>query len=384
MKQVIKKSSIAGLLSAVVAAVFASGAVAQEESGVTLTPQIGYYMHDNALYYDDNAVGGLGIGYQTSSPWGIELTYLRGTTSVDDSDLDLEAEQLYLSALYHFPDSNGVTPYVLFGGGNQQVQPDASSAKYKAVILTGGAGLKIDLSNAWSFRSELRAINDLDEEMTDFSVGLGLRWLLGAGGDSSPDPQPVSRTPEFVDEDDDGVADSADRCLGTAPGVTVDSYGCEMVVDTDGDGVPDDRDQCSETAPGARVDETGCYLTLTETKEIHLNVVFENNSSTVSPDSYAEIEKVVEFMTEYPMTDVVLEGHTDDRGAAAYNEKLSLERAQAVADVMIGRYNIHVSRIEVRGYGEADPLYSNDTAEGRAKNRRVTAKVSAQVESIQR
>lgn len=383
MKQVAKKSFLSGAL---LTAVAVSSAVAQEESGVTLTPQIGYYMHDNSLNYDDNPIGGLGMGYQTSSPWGVELTYLRGTTEWDGSGMDLEAEQLYLSALYHLRDNNGITPYFLFGAGRQQVTPEGSSAAFKDGILAGGAGLKVRLNNAWSLRSELRAINNLDEELTDFSVGFGLRWLLGAGEgvDNRPASKVIPKAPEFADEDGDGVADSVDHCLGTPAGATVDSYGCERVMDGDGDGVPDDIDQCPDTARGAKVDAQGCYLTLTETKEIQLNVIFENNSSTVSPASYADIEEVVEFMTEYPMTDVVLEGHTDDRGAAAYNEKLSLERAQAVADVMIGRYNIHVSRIKVRGYGESQPLYSNDTAEGRAKNRRVTAKVSAKVETIQR
>lgn len=382
MKQVIRRGWVVALMPFALAA---GNTVAEEASGFTLSPWVGYHMYDNSLNYEDSETWGLGFGYQTSSPWAVELTFLQGTTESDDTGAGLDLDQMYLSGLYHFTNHDGVTPYLSFGLGTQTLAYEEFSGEFNDTILVGGAGLKFPLSDAWSFRSEIRAINNLDVEMTDFAVGVGLRWLVGASsGSTTSAEEPVSRTPKIVDEDGDGVADSADRCLETPAGATVDNYGCEVIADADGDGVPDEKDECKNTSRGAKVDSKGCYLMLTETIEIQLSVAFELNSDVVSPSSFPQIEEVVEFMIQYPQTDVVLEGHTDDRGAAEYNKTLSQQRADAVAGVMRERYGVAPSRIKTKGFGESEPLYSNDTAEGRAKNRRVTAKVSAQVETIQR
>jgi outer membrane protein OmpA-like peptidoglycan-associated protein len=68
---------------------------------------------------------------------------------------------------------------------------------------------------------------------------------------------------------------------------------------------------------------------------------------------------------------VKVEGHTDNVGAASYNSKLSLQRATAVAEAMVDRYNIPPENVFVEGYGESRPIYSNETAQGRENNRRV-------------
>jgi OOP family OmpA-OmpF porin len=68
---------------------------------------------------------------------------------------------------------------------------------------------------------------------------------------------------------------------------------------------------------------------------------------------------------------ITLEGHTDSRGAEAYNEDLSQRRADAVRAVMIDRFDVGAGRVSARGFGESQPIASNDTAAGRAENRRV-------------
>jgi OOP family OmpA-OmpF porin len=240
--------------------------------------------------------------------------------------------------------------------------------------------LKVAITDYLNLRPELRLINDLERELTHFAFGLGLNFRLG--GASAAPAAPKAVAPQ--DSDRDGVVDSQDRCPGTPIGTPVDANGCELVLDADGDGVADAQDQCPGTSAGAKVDAKGCYIVITETKEVQLRVNFENNSSEITADSYGEIESVAQFMREYPLTKVVLEGHTDDRGAEAYNQKLSETRAASVAKVLVERFGINQSRVSSVGYGESRPLVSNDTAENRAANRRVTAKVSAHVETIQR
>jgi OOP family OmpA-OmpF porin len=76
-------------------------------------------------------------------------------------------------------------------------------------------------------------------------------------------------------------------------------------------------------------------------------------------------------MSQYPDVIVELEGHTDSMGTDQYNQGLSQRRAEAVRQVLIGRYNVQASRVSATGYGESQPVASNETAAGREQNRRV-------------
>jgi len=75
-------------------------------------------------------------------------------------------------------------------------------------------------------------------------------------------------------------------------------------------------------------------------------------------------------MQEYPRSRFLIEGHTDSRGRDAYNQKLSDERAASVLNYLIGK-GISSSRLQSKGFGETQPIASNDTAAGRQENRRV-------------
>lgn len=352
-------------------------ATAEQSSGFTIAPGFEYQMLDKDLPLDNPYLWSIGLGYKTNTAWGFELAYLAGSTERTTSSNDVDLETYRLDALYHFANTDGVQPYLLVGGGKQAF--DYGNFDIENDMVNLGGGLKVAITDMLSFRSELRLTNDLERELTHYSVGLGLNFLLG--GASAPAAPKVAAP---ADSDKDGVVDSQDRCPGTPMGTPVDANGCEMVMDADNDGVADAQDQCPGTSAGAKVDEKGCYIVITETREQQLRVNFENASFVVTQDSYSEIESVAQFMREYPLTKVVLEGHTDDRGSEAYNQQLSEKRAAAVAKVLVDRFGIDQSRVSSEGYGESQPLVSNDTAENRAKNRRVTAKVSANVEKIQR
>ena len=71
----------------------------------------------------------------------------------------------------------------------------------------------------------------------------------------------------------------------------------------------------------------------------------------------------------------MIEGHTDSSGAAAYNQSLSEKRAASVRDYLVNQADVDAARLTSRGYGETRPIATNDTAEGRAQNRRVSAVV---------
>jgi opacity protein-like surface antigen len=81
-------------------------------------------------------------------------------------------------------------------------------------------------------------------------------------------------------------------------------------------------------------------------------------------------------MASYPETKVVIEGHTDSVGSAAYNQKLSQKRADSVRDYLIQNFNISPDRLTAKGYGEESPVTTNETEEGRRKNRRIQAVIT--------
>jgi len=163
-----------------------------------------------------------------------------------------------------------------------------------------------------------------------------------------------------VDSDGDGVPDAMDQCPGTPAGVKVDESGCPL--DSDGDGVPDYMDQCPNTPAGATVNEQGCW--------VPGRVLFDFSKWDIKPHAYPELNAVVKLLEENPDLKVEIQGHTDNVGSAAFNQKLSEKRANAVMEYLVNK-GIQAERLSAKGYGFSMPAVSNDTPEGRAKNRRV-------------
>ena len=100
------------------------------------------------------------------------------------------------------------------------------------------------------------------------------------------------------------------------------------------------------------------------------SITFDFNKAQVKPDFYGVIRNISDVLNGYPSTYVDVIGHTDSRGSETYNEALSLRRAQAVTDIMMGD-GVLSNRLVVRGMGERLPVASNETDAGRAANRRV-------------
>ncbi len=97
---------------------------------------------------------------------------------------------------------------------------------------------------------------------------------------------------------------------------------------------------------------------------------FDFDSATLRPAGEQRVDAIVDGLQENPSLTVLVEGYTDSVGSEQYNQRLSEARANAVRDYMVSR-GIDASRISTRGYGETQPVESNETAEGRVKNRRV-------------
>jgi len=209
-----------------------------------------------------------------------------------------------------------------------------------------------------------------------------------------------------ADTDADGVPDSEDWCLNSSRGSRVGSDGCmagevggrgacvagsrpamgtapipapakpRRVVtgkDADRDGVQDADDNCPGTAPGVAVDDEGCAII---EKVVLKGVNFATGSATLKASAHDVLRSVAATMKGNEDIQIEVGGHTDSMGTDENNQKLSQRRAESVRSFLV-KEGIAGSRIVARGYGEGSPIDSNDTAAGRANNRRVEFKVTA-------
>jgi OOP family OmpA-OmpF porin len=166
-----------------------------------------------------------------------------------------------------------------------------------------------------------------------------------------------------LDNDSDGVYDGQDKCPGTPSGTRVDENGCP--VDDDQDGVENERDQCPGTPLGARVDERGCW--------VMKGIQFPPGEWVLPEEAYPVLDEVVRVLEANFSLRVEIQGYTDNSGPEDANQKISEVRAKAVMDYLAEK-GIQAGRLLAVGYGPSKPIASNDTPEGRAKNRRVEIK----------
>jgi OmpA-OmpF porin, OOP family len=206
---------------------------------------------------------------------------------------------------------------------------------------------------------------------TAWKTGFGDCWNASKGIDdgacggmmAAPAPAP-SNTIYWNDEDGDGVLDADDACPKTPLGVPVDSSGC--INDNDGDGVPDYLDQCPETPLGNVVDTDGCSLALVKLQGVH----FKFDSATLTYEAKSILDRSLAAIKSNPSQNISVEGHTDSAGSDSYNLDLSQRRAQSVVDYLTSK-GVSGSRLNAKGFGESNPISSNDTSVSRAQNRRV-------------
>jgi OOP family OmpA-OmpF porin len=117
-----------------------------------------------------------------------------------------------------------------------------------------------------------------------------------------------------------------------------------------------------------------CYLSVASAASciFHLEGnIFDFNKSNIRPDDMAKLQSAVDFVKRYPGSKVRIEGCTDSIGTEKYNQALSERRAEAVSSYLVKEGACEQANASAAGYGETNPVASNKTEKGRAKNRRV-------------
>lgn len=176
------------------------------------------------------------------------------------------------------------------------------------------------------------------------------------------------------DTDNDGIPDNKDKCPYVAGTAQYD--GCPPP-DRDNDGVNDDVDRCPDVAGTAA--NQGCpeirKEIITEVDKAAKAIFFETGKSTVKKISYKSLDAVVSILKADPSLYADIEGHTDNVQPKSYtNMELSQKRADAVRDYFVSK-GISADRLTAQGFGDTQPVASNETAAGRAQNRRTVIKL---------
>jgi len=356
----------AGSVLALAAALPLTGVAEEDYSRWYINPAVGLQSFDSDRKQKDEVTGMLGLEYRWGEHWSTELRYLRSSLHQKGGLSSADLDQLYLDGLYYLGTFGNFEPYLAFGIGHARFD---YKRRHDETQINAGAGVRYNITPNWSVRADVRGINGLDSENTDTLASLGISYAWGPGT--------RQQTAAVADSDGDGVPDDRDLCPNTPAGVAVDSDGCPL--DSDGDGVPDYLDECPNTPAGREVDERGCPYELTETVEMELSINFAYDSDEVPESFLHEVERAAQFLKRYADVEAVIEGHTDSTGPAAYNQKLSERRAEAVRRLLTERYGIDASRLQAVGHGESQPIADNDTPEGRLANRRVVAVMKTQV-----
>ncbi len=353
-------------------------AFAEENEGFTIYPHVGQTFYSGSSDLDDDSHIGLGVGYRFDNPWALEFTYLEGDAESDIPGFgDIDAETYHLGALYHLGARDALQPFLSFGFGASDLDvPVGDDDEFQVNV---GAGLKWFFTDNASLRSDLRFFQGNNADAINAAVSVGLHYAFGGQKSEAPAPAPAAVD---GDADGDGVLDSMDQCPNTRTGVDVDANGCAK--DSDGDGVVDYMDDCPNTTDRkARIDGRGCYMKLAQKIDITLNLEFDFDSAKARAEHGPEVEKVAKVMQEYPGTSVTMAGHTDSQGPEAYNQGLSERRAKTIAGMLTEQFDIDADRISTVGYGESQPVATNDTQAGRQENRRVVAHVEGETEELE-
>jgi len=297
------------------------------------------------------AGGSVLFGRHFGDGFGWEANYTENTIQTDA----IGAGNFYLQTLggdltYSFGDRQHLTPFVLVGGGGEYDDVHPRKAGGATGYADGGVGLVSGTfwHNRIRLRAEVRASHDFIHTpehvgygYTDYRAGLGIEIPFY-------ELKPVA--PIVVHEEQTKVVEIP--------------WGLR---DDDGDGVINEKDKCPNTPPNTRVDGDGCPIP----KVVRLDgVTFAFNKDHLRPDAQTILTWVVGIMQKYPDMQVELAGYTDSIGGAAYNLKLSERRAEAVKAYLVEK-GIDGGHIQAKGYGKDNPVASNDTDEGRERNRRV-------------
>jgi len=326
-----------------------------------VAPYVGWFHNDtkrltnrNQIYY------GIGIGKFVSPNVSVDLFADRTSRRVDYGlgGGRWSSNNIGVDVRYYFLDWNAWRPYLVGGVmASQHIDPFNHGVDPAA---EGGVGLSKTITENIDIRGEIKYRYDWDDKTFPQRNGFGdaiadLAMVFRLGPPPAPPAPPVAPPPPQPDcskQFRNGVNLCDNKCPDLPEGTIVGPDGCpqKVVIDLKGVNFKFDRPKKSET-----------------------NI--EPTLAVPSSDSLAILDQAVDTLKRYPQVHVTVAGYTDSVGTATYNQGLSERRAKIVYDYLTS-HGIDAGRLEGPiGHGLNDPIDTNKTAEGRARNRRTELQV---------
>jgi len=270
-----------------------------------------------------------------------------------------------VNGVYEYENRTNVSPYVLVGIGYEKVNGETKDVIESHAFVQGGAGLRIDIKDGYKARVEgkiLQILGGKDENneailTAGLTVPLNYKKTVVRKRVIKP-IKVIERIKPIIIREPKIIYSNNNECS-----IKISA------ADFDRDGVEDRLDQCPNTPCNFSVDGYGCPIKAT------LKIHFTSNSSTIRDYSMGKVEEFADFLLKNRGSMVTIIGHTDSVGSASLNKSLSYRRANSVVESLIAK-GISSSRIHAEGKGESMPIASNNTEDGKAKNRRIEAILS--------
>ncbi|AXX91539.1 flagellar motor protein MotB [Malaciobacter molluscorum LMG 25693] len=329
---------------------------AASEYKYEITPIIGGAITEgNTNLDDDYGVGGLSLGFNLDDKSffnQVELGFLNSLGEVDyRHGGDTQITRLFTNVIKDFEITKNSSIYGLVGAG-VEVFSNEDNRNDSGLFGNYGIGYKYKFTDDIALKTDIRHLINADhgDNTLLYTVGLAISFGKKATNVAPVQKQPVKEEPIAAKKEEPKKMAQLDE------------------IDSDGDGVPDSIDQCPNTPKGDFVDKVGCSL------KTDLNINFAFDSAKINNSYESKIKRFAEFMKKFPTTKAKIEAHTDAIGTKEYNQKLSERRALSTVEALKA-YKIDKSRLKSYGYGESRPIATNETKEGRAKNRRVEATI---------
>ncbi len=340
------------------------------EGEATLNLGTGVMVFDDDRNLDNGTIGSIGLEYGFTENVAAEISYLQTSPDVENGGGHVDVREARIDGLYYFLSEGRWLPYAAIGAGTGRFALDGGSFTENQVNL--GGGIRFVANELLSLRADLRGIHGDEDSDTDVALTIGMSWTFGDGNTLGNKGRASTITP---------VRQPTPIEKSVVKETVKEAVVAQVVraLDSDGDGAVDANDKCPGTAKGVKVNSTGCKVKTVAVETIELDIKFPTNSSVVRAEYMSELKKVADFLTKHIDVVVNIEGHSDSRGKASYNKLLSQRRATSVKTAIVKQFAIDVKRINAIGYGEEKPVSSNDTADGRQKNRRVIAVMQKEI-----
>lgn len=327
----------------------------------------GRYYTDQDRNMDDPFTGALSFGYRFSDVVSAQLFTSVFEASNNTTNTGYTSYFAGIDGILNLPTHTVLAPYFGLGLGMLKVTEANMAADF---VL----GLNYNLNTNFGLNVDLHHFAQLyNDAYNDNLVTVGVRWSFGGQESvSTTARQVVASEAPVVAKPVKSVKPAAEvkpiEKLSPAQEASIVAAEKQLKVM-----LPANIEQCGKN--GATPEE-GCITLQGSQITMHLNVRYERNKASIRPQYTSAINKLGNFLKTYPQTDATLFGFASSEGPVAFNQALSLSRAEGVKSYLVKNDKIATTRLKAVGMGTKDPVASNETEQGRQLNRRVEAAVT--------